>query len=603
MNMILQDLLFPNLETCSDFEMYFRPTAGEAAAWVDAEAGALRVPKYTHVGLDTYFNSFSIGKWRRYTMLDNATLRLELSGAFQVQLAHWEMVGRKQFRHVFAERTCRADGREVFEFELPVGLAARGLFCCELYAVGEDCALYGGAYVTEVDAARLNPVDIAIDICTFRREAFIERNLALLNREFIYNPNSELRGHLDVFISDNGKTLDMHRLSSDRVHIVQNKNTGGSGGFARGMMEILDFRNTRAFSHVLVMDDDVLINTDALLRTYRLLRLLKPEYAGKTIAGAMLRLDRRWKQHECCGWWNGRYVECGKYEIDLRRIDKLLINENDGEYNFNAWWYSCIPMTKISNDNLPMPMFVRMDDVEFGLRTGGDVLSMNGICLWHEPFEYKFSSSMDYYEIRNLMTMNAIHRPQMGWRVGARQMLYRVLANVVRYRYKDIELIFRGVNDFLDGADGLMRRDAEALHKEIMAASDKFVPVEELDIHFDDRRYRKNLKKHKGGIHTARLLLLNGLFLPPKGAAVVDAFSASPWACYRRKALLNYNEVSHRGFVTRRSIVKSLSCIFRGFGMAFKLMRRYNAAAESYRQAQPVLTSRVFWNHYLELDK
>ena len=599
--MILQELLFPNADTCSTLEMYFRPREGEHSPWRDPEAGAMRLPQWTHLDLDTYFNSFSLGKWRKYTRLDNLSLRLELSGEFQVQLVHWEIIGKKTFRHVFAEQVCCAGERQAFEFEIPVGLSDRGVVCCSLYAIGERCALYGGAYTTRVAQEQLNPVDIAIDICTFRREAFIERNIALINREIIDNPDCDLHGHLDVFIADNGRTLDIPRLQSDRVHIVPNRNTGGSGGFARGMMEILDCAPRRPFTHVLVMDDDVLINTDALLRNYRLLRLMKREYQGKTIAGAMLRLDNRWRQHECCGAWNGRYVECGKFNLDLRQIQNVLANEVEVPFDFNAWWYSCIPMSKISNESLPMPMFIRMDDVEFGLRTGSDVLALNGICLWHEPFAYKFASSMEYYEIRNLMMMNAIHRPDVNWMRMSAQLLYRILANLVRYRYKDCELVLRGVRDYLAGAEGLMRRDPEALHADVMAASDKFVPLGELDLRFDEKTYRKNLKNKKGGIHTLRLYFLNGLFLPPKGPTVVDAFLSPPWACYRRKALLNYNELSERGFVTRRSVLKSLSYVFKGLGMCVRLVRGYDAAGQSYREAYATLTSRAFWDMYLGL--
>ena len=601
--MILQELLFPSTETCSTMEMYFRLRPGEHAPWRDPEADALRVPRWSHLDLNTYFNSFSIAKWAKYTRLDNLCLELDLTGAFQVQLVHWEMIGKKTFQHVFAEHVCRADERQTFKLAIPMQMAARGVVCCSLYALGEECALHGGAYVTEIDPDGLNEVNIAIDICTFKREPFIERNLALLNREIIDNPDNDLHGHLDVFIADNGQTLDIPRLSSDRVHIFPNKNAGGSGGFARGMMEIIDCAPARTFSHVLVMDDDVLIHTDALTRTYRLLRLLKPEYAGKTIAGAMLRLNNRWKQHECCGNWNGRYVNQGKKSLDLRQMENVLRNEVEAPFDFNAWWYSCIPMSKVTNDNLPMPMFIRMDDIEFGLRTGSDILSMNGICLWHEPFAYRFTSSNEYYEIRNLMMMNAIHRPGLGWRTVAMQVLYRTLANLVRYRYKDCELLFRGVRDYLAGAEALARRDPATLHQEIMAASDKFLPLGELDVPFDEKAYRKNLKKNTRFIQKARLVFLNGLFLPPKGPTTVDAFLAPPWACYRRKALLNYSEVTQRGFVTRRSVLKSLGYCFKALGMCFRLMTGYRTAGETYRQAHKVLTSRAFWDEYLDLNE
>lgn len=596
---VLQKLQFPNPDTCSSFEMFFRPREGEHAAWMDPDLGALRLPRWTHLDLNTYFNSFSIGKWRKYTVLDNLRLRLELRGEVQVQLMHWEMIGNKCFRHMLAEKVCQAPERGTFDFEIPLSATERGIVCCGIYALDDACALYGGAYVTEADESRLNPVDIAIDICTFRREPFIERNVALINREIIGNPDSDLQGHLDVFIADNGATLDIPRLSNERIHIFPNKNTGGSGGFARGMMEIID--HPKAFSHVLVMDDDVLINTDALLRTYWLLRLLKPEYSGKTVAGAMLRLDNRWMQHECCAKWNGRMVEGGKTFLDLRKIKSVLKNEVEVPFDFNAWWYSCVPMSKISNDSLPLPLFIRMDDVEFGLRTGSDMISLNGICLWHEPFAYKFASSMEYYEIRNLMILNSIHRPDISWKQVGAQVLYRILANLSRYRYKDCELVLWGAKDFLAGPEALMRRDATELHQQVMAASDKFVPLKELDIPFDEAVYRRSFKRKKKKYSKWKLLFLNGLFLPPKPPTVVDAFLSPPWETYRRKALLNYNGLIERGFVTRRSVAKSLSYVFKGVGMCLKLRKNYARTAEAYRQSFGTLTSRAFWDEYLGL--
>ena len=82
---------------------------------------------------------------------------------------------------------------------------------------------------------------------------------------------------------------------------------------------------------------------------------------------------------------------------------------------------------------------------------------------------------------------------------------------------------------------------------------------------------------------------------------MVDAFLSPPWETYRRKALLNYNELSGRGFVTHRSVLRSLGYMFKGLGMCFRLLFRYSDAAETYRQARSTLTSRAFWDQYLGL--
>ena len=74
-----------------------------------------------------------------------------------------------------------------------------------------------------------------------------------------------------ILFSDNGKTLDMNKLSSAHIHIVQNKNTGGAGGFTRDLIEILDANNAgMEITHVLLMDDDIVIDPESLLKTYRI---------------------------------------------------------------------------------------------------------------------------------------------------------------------------------------------------------------------------------------------------------------------------------------------------------------------------------------------
>ena len=635
--MILQELLFPNYDTCATYDMYFR-LEGMATAEVDApldklrdgtvfydqlflrqanvhydnmsqrrafydpDEGALHLSSWQRAGFDTYFNCFSIAKWGKYTCLDNLKLRLELKGGFQVSLLHMYSMYTEPFENCFCERICRAEERTAFEFEIPTEAWERGIVCFRLYSLeGADNVFYGGAYVTEVDESALNPVDIAIDICTYRRERFILRNVALLNKGIIQNPDSPVYGHLDVFISDNGKTLDADALRSDRVHVFPNKNVGGAGGFARGMMEILDTAQQRHISHVLVMDDDVLIHTNAIVRTYRLLQFLKPEYSGKTVAGAMLRLDNRHIQHECGGYWNGFNVQSHKTVLDLRDINNILFNENDDMPNYNAWWYSCIPISKISNDNLPLPIFYRYDDVEYGLRTGGEIIAMGGICLWHEPFEYKRSPATHYYEFRNELIVNAMHFPEFGFKNVREVLRYALKVNMGRYLYNECDLAFRAVEDFCKGPEFLLTTDGEALHKEIMAAGEKLMPLDKLSIPFDENRYLKSQKKETKGKKLIRFLTLNRMLLPRRGTSVVDVAMNGVKDFAGKKQVLSYDVGSNRGFVSEYSTKRTLAAIQKYFKTVRLVKEKYAQACEAYRQAQPTLTSREFWDGYLGL--
>jgi len=620
--MILQELLFPTSALGADQEMYFR-TEGK----YDEKAQSISLGKGQTLSLDAYFNCFSIEKWMKYTILSDLSLELSLSGSFRVQLISLQLEGKQIRRKVLREEAVSG----AVSLPLPASADAKGVYAVSLTALEDGCRFLGGQYISSADENALRPVDIAIDICTFRREPFIERNLKLLNEAIIENPKSAVYGHLDVFISDNGQTLDIGALSSDHIRIVRNRNVGGAGGFTRGMIEILNDQEKHPRTHVLVMDDDVLINPDALLRTYRILRMLRPEFYGKTVAGAMMRLDHKFVQHESGAFWNGKYTESAHTFLDMRKIENVLANEtersdqNKDRINFNAWWYSCIPLDKISPDNLPLPIFIRFDDVEFGLRTGSDILTLNGICLWHEPFEYKYSSSMDYYHMRNGLIINSFHRPDRGGVQSAMEMIHIVLSNLVRYRYGNIELTLRAADDFLKGAQYHLTVDAEALHKELMAASQKFLPPEQLSVPFDPavydecyRRFDPPLERVLRGEDETmvarprdlkelakrilRWITMNGLLLPAKGRTyIVHPVMNHTSSFFRKSAVLNWDPIGKKGFVSERDVKKSFALLFEAALMALKMMFGHQKAADSFRAQRQTLTGIEFWKKYLGL--
>ena len=613
--MILQRLMFPDYETCSDFEMYFRTDGADAPAaagerrpgpaegrhaYGEGEAHVIHVPRWCRLDGSTFFNGFSIGKWRANTRIDNLRLTLTLSGAFQARLVHWTMIRGRCEVAVVAEKLCRAPERTAFALNFPPALADRGVYGWELYAVGEDNAFYGGQYETDVDEEALNPVDIAMDICTFRREAYVQRNLNALNRDILNNPGSPLHGHLEVFIADNGRTLDAARLQSGAVHVFPNRNVGGAGGFARGMIEIMDA--PRAFTHVLVMDDDVLFSEDTLLRAYNMLRLLKPECGEKSIAGALMRLDARHTQYENGATWSGRYPQSLKSGLDLRDIMSVLKNEFEETMDYAGWWFCCIPMTAIQRVGLPLPLFVHFDDVEYGLRTGRSFITLNGVCVWHESFDNRYSSSMEYYDMRNTLITSALHLPGFTGVQAAKLLLHMLVTRTTRYRYNSCELMLNGLDDFFAGADHVMGLDPEQTHARVLSMAYRFQPIEQLGVPFSLKQYEANLNEKKGRLKTIRIYLLNGLFLPGRGTGFSSYSEDWPGNYYRRDAVVIFDEIGHQGILVKRDRRATLRQLRRTFSGMLRLVKGYRAAAETYRRALPEMTSRAFWEAYLRQD-
>ena len=125
-------------------------------------------------------------------------------------------------------------------------------------------------------------INIVVNICTYHRNDFVEHNISkLLQSKFFDLTDRDYYGKLHIFVIDNGCELECH--DGDFLHVFHNKNTGGSGGFQRGIEEI---RNSNIdFSHVIFMDDDVKFELDAFYILYDFLVSVPEQYELNPVAG------------------------------------------------------------------------------------------------------------------------------------------------------------------------------------------------------------------------------------------------------------------------------------------------------------------------------
>ena len=592
--MIIQNILWPQADICSEERLYFRKSKGV----LNIEQ-SLVLAKGDRVSFDTYFNSVSADKWKKYTKVSDISLTLKIKGYFCIRLYYKKRINEKTYKKCVLEKVYKTD--TVSEIVLDFS-SEEGMVYFSIEALEENSTFYGGYYSSNI-SKEASDVKIAIGICTFCRESFIEHNLQLLNKYILENPSSELYGRLEVFISDNGKTLDIEKLSSEHIHIVQNKNVGGSGGFTRDLIEMLDANKKGVgITHALLMDDDIIIDPESLLKTYRILSLIKDNYKDAFIGGAMLRNDAKNIQVESGAVWNAGRLVSLKANLDMNKSSSCLINEAEEYAEYNAWWYCCFPMRIINEVNLPLPLFIRGDDVEYGLRNMKKLILMNGICVWHEPFENKYSSALYYYILRNQFIDNALHCPEYNKRTAKRQLLGSIAREIIYYRYKNVDLILKGVRDYLKGIDFLLHSDGEALHKEIMAAGYKARPVKELDMPFSYEAYKKvcvenDTRKHRN----FRLAIICGYFLPAKGDNIAPMAGIRPINAYRANRILNYDEATQKGFITKRSRGLMIKKLLETFKVILEMDRRYNKATREYKKRARELQSLEFWKRYLEL--
>lgn len=598
MTLELQKILFPKVGVCTESKMYYRLKGKVFLAY---ESEGLVFKKQGRAFFDTYFNGFSMGKWKKYTILDKLVLKIKIAGKFNIQLYTEEKIHEDVLKTVLLQKVISSDSVKEMEILFPEG-NGKGMYSFSLEALEKNSVFYGGSYETELDKTKLRDVKIGIDICTFRREKFIEKNMQILNENIFNNENSSLRNNLEVFISDNGKTLDSNHISTDRIHIFPNKNYGGAGGFTRGLIEIKKCENEKGITHALLMDDDIVIEPEALYKTYRILTMLKDEYSDAFIGGAMLRLDKQNIQEESGASWNAGYLNSLKKNLNLNKLDACLYNEVEEYTEFNAWWYCCFPISIVTNTNLPLPLFIRGDDVEYGLRNMKHLILMNGICVWHEPFENKYSSFLNYYILRNQLIDNAFHFPNYGKKQLYRALIGSCLREISYYRYKNVDLIIRGVRDFCKGPEWLMQQDSESLHKEIMVSGYKGVDLSELNIPFDYSLYESSkinddTKKKK----IIRILTMNGMLFSAKGINVVPMAGSRPTNFYRKSEVLNYDITSNKGFVTRKSYRDFVRCILLLIKTVVIVNSKYEKAKKDYRTKGLEMRTIEFWNVFLGL--
>lgn len=595
--MKIQEVLWPKDGICTDTEMYFH--SNHKINFVRDEGVCILFRKGAIMTTDTYFNSLTIEKWRKYTKVSKVTLTLSLQGRFNVSLC-W----KQRINDFYAERELKnitVDADEKTEITLEFPEETKGMFFFRLETLEEGGKFYGGSYETEIQE-ECRPVKIGIVVCTYRREKYICENVELIRQDIIENPKSPLYGRLELFISDNGKTLEPYGLTNDKIHVFPNKNAGGAGGFTRGMIEILK-RPQKGITHVLLMDDDVVVDTASILKTAAILSLVKEEYADAFIGGAMLRSDQRNIQVESGASWNAGNLIPLKQNLDLRLWQNCLLNEQEEYREYNAWWYCCFPMDLVNADNLPLPIFIRGDDLEYGLRNMKTLILMNGICVWHEPFENKYSSFLEYYIIRNRLIDNSFHFPGWGKKELIRELLREYRREGYLYRYQNVSLYLRGIRDFLKGIDFLEQTDAEALHKQIMASGYQAMPAEQLDVPFYDRAYQRGCKEKHSLLHEiVRRLTCNGYLLPAKHVRTVPMAAARPEFVWRAKTILFYDIVENKGFVTHRSLRTFIRQGVEVVGMIFVILAKYEKAKQSYISRGHEIRQLAFWEKYLEME-
>lgn len=563
------------------------------------------------VDFSTYFNALPLCKWKRYATIGAVKLSLEITGdACELFLAELhEGSSKATVGTTVLAASEEADDFRSYVIELPESSAPLISF---VLRSGGKTYVRSAQFFTEVDPSLIRPVRLALSTTTFRKEEFIVPNIESVKREVLAS-DEPISKAFHMYVIDNGRTLDADALSGDGVTVLPNANVGGAGGFARGMMEGL----AGGATHVLLMDDDVCVSPESFKRAFNLLSLVREQYQDAFLSGAMLSLERPNLQYEDVAFVrkDGLYDKI-KPDLHMDKVFDLVKNETidvEVENAYGAWWFCCIPASAIRQHGLPLPLFVRCDDVEYGMRCQPKMMSMGGICVWHASFEGRFRASVDCYQyVRNFLIMIAV-----DGRSSERLFMLRLLRTFGIYlrsmNYESAELLLDGLEDYLKGPSFLEKANGEELMKRNGAKNERLVSIDEIDrsvingldletANLGGKDDRSIFLKLLEALPHDRHMLPDAL-LKDNPVAVYYSRGAYPgWKTMRRRTLVAFDATGENAHVRTMDRAR-----YRELKQRYQLLKRdYEArkeeVAEEYRRAMPRLTSEEFWHSYLGMD-
>ena len=562
------------------------------------------------ISSNSYFNSFYEKFYAKYTNLGSIYYLLKLEGDFQISLYReaYEKNNRDLiFRETF-EKCQLSDYVKVLLANL-ISNENAGRIYFEIMCLSEHGLFKEGLIATEQNKSR--KVSLGIITCTFKKEAYIRNTINnILQDKFLQDKEFK------IFIVDNGKTLNKDDLRDTRVKLIFNKNVGGSGGFTRGLIEALQ---ENIYSHFLFMDDDIELDSESIYRLFSLYEYAKFDFA---VAGSMLDLYKKHVLHEAGALYSKRPNNMGfapfsatplKHNLDLQNATclNLLLLEEDIDYG--SFWFFCFSRQIIEKIELPMPFFIKVDDIEFGLRIkkhfGNKIVAFPSIAVWHEPFYAKFIIWDKYYAYRNNLITHAIYG-SLGYIKAVKSITKTLIFSLLLFDYNSAEMLVKAFEDYVKGPDFIKNNDPEILHSNILKLSKSYTSqnVQPDYLPLPDQSYQNSrtgsLKK------LVSLLTVNGHLLPNFLTSDDDVFiwqgSGYPdqrYKAFAKKRVLIFKERSAFLYQNQINKLAGIKLLTRWFKVAARSSIRWSSISTEWKNASRELTSTMFWQQYLGLKK
>ncbi|MGV3149729.1 glycosyltransferase [Rothia sp. 11254D007CT] len=413
------------------------------------------------VSFGTYFNAFPASYWRRWTELKSVTLRITTEGAGMV------VVYKSNARGVIQRVDAKVlEGAETVTFDLTLApFGDGGWYWFDLTATKSDLTLVEADWLGDIQP-RLGEAGgkATVQITTMNKVQYCIDNIRSLG-----NNLDALETVKEILIVDQGTEKVQDHPDFEEVvaplagkfRIINQANLGGSGGFARGMFESVN----NGSDYVMLLDDDVVVEPESILRLITFADYCKnPTIVG----GHMFDMYDRSVLHafgEVVNPWRTFYDKPHEdmslgHDLGRNNLRSTHWMHRRVDVDYNGWWMCLIPTEVINKIGLSLPLFLKWDDAEYGLRAkeaGVATVSFPGAALWHVSWQDKDDSVgwQAYFHERNRLITALIHSPFEKGGSVLRESLFLDVKHALSMQYYTEEGRLMAIEDLLSGPEHL----------------------------------------------------------------------------------------------------------------------------------------------------
>ena len=417
-----------------------------------------------HMSGCTFFNAFPASYWRRWTAVK--TVRFTASIVGNAKISVFRSTGRGLIYPV-AERVVQTEDSAVSVcVDVPmVGLMDGGYFWFDAESLDGPVTVTDAAWAVPRSARTAeHDTSMSIAITTFNRAAYCMNQLRAIAG------SSALRKRLDtVYCTDQGSDLVCEQegfteISADlgqQLTYIQQANLGGSGGFSRGMYETVKAGDS---DFVLLLDDDAVSEPESILRSIQFSDYtIRPVLVG----GGMFHLDNRtmlYTQGERINpqrMWMYPSKSMGyNHDFSVEPLRDSPDRHQRIDEDFNGWWMCLIPVAVMRKIGLSLPVFIKFDDIEYGLRAGKagfPTVCLPGVAVWHQAWHDKdpARSWEEYFTERNRWIAALLTYPDTPPRMLL-ETLYGDASLGLRFVYSAMALHHMALKDIMRGPQYLV---------------------------------------------------------------------------------------------------------------------------------------------------